>query len=208
MKRYFYILAAFVIFLSSCEKDTEGVSKETAFANFEMTGDPIMFIKPGASFTDPGVKATENGTSLEVKSTGSVNTNVAGVYQIDYAAVNSDGYPGTTSRQVVVFEATPDVAEVDLSGNYARNTNGSVAVFTKIAPGVYSVSNPGGAPGTNLVVIAFQTSLTTVAIPEQVSNDGSITSSTGNAYDPGTKTLVWVIRNPGYGTGVRTFIKQ
>lgn len=208
MKRYFYIVAAFVLFLSSCEKDTEGLSKETAFANFEMTGDPIMFIKPGATFTDPGVTATENGAALEVKRTGTVNTSVAGVYQIDYSAVNSDGYPGTTSRQVVVFEATPDVAAVDLSGNYARNTNGSLAVFTKIAPGVYSVSNPGGAPGTNLIVIAFHLSPTSVAIPEQVSNDGSITSSTGNAYNPATKTLVWTIRNPGYGTAARTFTKQ
>lgn len=208
MKRYFYILAAFVLFLTSCEKDTEGVSKETAFANFEMTGDPIMFLKPGVTFTDPGVKATENGTALEVKSTGAVNTSVVGVYKINYAAVNSDGYPGTTSRQVVVFDVTPDVAEIDLSGSYARNTNGSLAVFSRIAPGVYSVSNPGGAPGTNLVVIAFQTSPTSVAIPEQVSNDGSITSSTGNAYNPATKTLVWTIRNPGYGTAARTFTKQ
>lgn len=208
MKRYFYILAAFVLFLSSCEKDTEGVSKETAFANFEMTGDPIMFLKPGATFTDPGVKATENGAALEVKSTGTVNTSVTGVYQIDYAAVNSDGYPGTTSREVVVFDVSPDVAEADLSGSYARDTNGSLAVFTKIAPGVYLVSNPGGAPGTNLVVIAFHISPNSVAIPEQVSNDGSITSSTGNAYNPATKTLVWTIRNPGYGTAARTFTKQ
>jgi len=208
MKRYFNILAAFVFLLASCEKDTEGVSKETAFANFEMTGDPILFLKPGATFTDPGVKATESGANLEVKSTGTVNTSVAGVYQINYAAVNSDGYPGTTSRQVVVFEATPEVASLDLSGSYARNTNGSLAVFTKIAPGVYSVSNPGGAPGTNLVVIAFHRTPTTVAIPQQVSNDGSVTSSTGNTFNPATNTLVWTIINPGYGTAARTFTKR
>jgi len=201
-------MAAFVFFLSSCEKDTEGVSKETAFANFEMTGDPILFVKPGATFTDPGVTATENGSVLEVKSAGTVNTSVEGVYQITYSAVNSDGYPGTTSRQVVVFDATPEVAAVDLSGSYARNTNGSLAVFTKIAPGVYSVSNPGGAPGTNLVVIAFQRSLTSVGIPQQISNDGSITSSTGNAFNPATNTLVWTIVNPGYGTAARTFTKR
>jgi len=208
MKKYLIILIAFVLSFTSCEKETEGVSKETTFPIMTRNGDEFVYLTKGATFNDPGVTAKEGDTELTVTSTGAVNTSVAGVYTITYSAVNSDGFPGSILRKVVVSDTSPEAALINLSGNYARSTNGSVAVWTRVAPGVYSVFNPGGAPGTNLTVIVFHPTASRLYIPNQVSSDGSITYSSAESYNPLTGTYTWIIENPGYGRGARTFVKQ
>lgn len=208
MKKYLILLAAFVLSLTSCEKDTEGVSKETAFATFAMKGNEFIYLIKGQAYIDPGVTAKENGTDLKVDIAGAVDVTKAGVYTLTYSAVNSDGYPGSIKRTVVVSDISAEAAANDLSGNYARSSNASVAVWTKVAPGVYSVFNPGGAPNTNLTVIVFNPTVSSVYIPQQVSSDGSITSSSNESYNPEKNTYSWVIVNPGYGAALRTFVKQ
>jgi hypothetical protein len=208
MKKYLIILTAFVLCFASCKKETEGISKETSFPVLSRAGDEIIYLKKGEAFTDPGVTATEGDKDLEVKTSGTVDTNVAGVYTLTYSAINSDGYPGSTTRKVVVSDIAADAAANDLSGSYARSTNGSLAVWTKVAPGVYSVFNPGGAPGTDLTVIVFNPTVSRIFIPEQVSSDGSITKSSSEVYNPATATYSWIIVNPGYGTALRTFVKK
>jgi hypothetical protein len=208
MKKYLIILTAFVLSFTSCEKETEGISKETIFPIMTRNGDEFIYLTKGATFSDPGVTAKEGATELTVSTKGTVNTNAVGVYTLTYSAMNSDGFPGSILRKVVVSETTAEAAANDLSGNYARSTNGSVAVWKKVAPGVYSVFNPGGAPGTNLQVIVFNPTASRVYIPQQVSNDGSITYSSAEVYNPLTATYSWIVENPGYGRGVRTFVKQ
>lgn len=208
MKKYLIILTAFVLFFTSCEKETEGISKETTFPVLNRAGEETIYLKKGDVFTDPGVSATEGDQKLEVKTSGTVNTSVQGVYTITYSAINSDGYPGSITRRVVVSDISAEAAAIDLSGSYARDTNGSLAVWTKVAPGVYSVFNPGGAPGTDLTVIVFNPTISRIFIPEQVSSDGSITSSSSEVYNPATGTYSWIIVNSGYGAALRTFVKK
>ena len=98
MKKYILIIAMFAFFLASCEKETEGISKETQFAEFTMAGDQYVSIVKGQSFTDPGVTAKEGSTDLTVTVTGSVDASTVGVYDLVYAAVNKDGYPGSVTR--------------------------------------------------------------------------------------------------------------
>jgi hypothetical protein len=98
----------------------------------------------------------------------------------------------------------------DLSGNYLRAVTGVTAIWTKLAPGVYLITNPGGAAsGTGLKVIAFNPTGFTVTIPSQTSSDANISGALNFTYtngNPPSYTLVFL--NPGYGTGVRTFVKQ
>lgn len=201
------ILASFAILFSSCEKKSEGISRETAFPSFTMAGNKTIFLTLGQTYTEQGVKAKEGDKDLTVKIEGTVNTSAAGVYTLTYSAINSDEFPGSVSRRVVVSDISPAAAANDLSGDYARSTNGSIAEWTRVAPGVYSVFNPGGAPGTNLTVIVFNPTVSRIYIPEQVSSDGSITSSSSETFN-GSTTYTWIILNPGYGTGTRTFVKQ
>ncbi|MFA5229808.1 MAG: immunoglobulin-like domain-containing protein [Candidatus Paceibacterota bacterium] len=116
MKIYKYsllILSLFMFF--SCEKETEGISRVTEYATFEMEGDNFMFVLANSTFTDPGVKAYEGETEIDVEVSGTVNTAVPDVYTIQYSAKNSDGFPVSVVRNVAVVAAMPSN---DLSGSY------------------------------------------------------------------------------------------
>ncbi len=216
MKKYSIFIFTFFIFLASCKKDKiistadqVGISKVTYFPILTMKGDNIIVIEKGASFTDPGVTAKAGESDVPVISTGTVNASSSGVYTINYSATNKDGFSASIRRTVAVYSTEADAAAHDLSGNYARTSNGSIVNWSKIGPGVYKVFNPGGAPGTNLTVIVFNPTGYKIFIPQQLASDGSETSSANESYtNSNPAQFSWKVINPGYGTGQRTFIKQ
>ena len=217
--KYLKIIASFVCLLSlaSCEKTEEvnntddriGHSRVIFFPTISIVGESVILVPLGQTFTDPGALAQVAGADVTYSTTGTVNTNAAGVYQLIYTAVNSEGFSKSASRIVVVYSTDPSAAANDLSGNYARTSNGSIARWTKIAPGVYSVFNPGGAPGTNLTVIVFNQTGFNIKIPVQPASDGSPITSDAEVYNNTTPaSYTWRIVNQGYGTALRTFVKQ
>ncbi|MND44860.1 hypothetical protein D3C80_357090 [compost metagenome] len=186
-----------------------GTSKITQYPILTLNGDRYMAFVNGGTFVDPGATAKAGDQDVPVTVTGSVDSSTPGVYTLTYSAVNSDGFSASVNRTVIIATVDASAENNDFSGNYARNTNGSVAVWTRIAPGVYTVFNPGGAPGTNLTVVVVNSTGTEIEIPEQAASDGSPTSSSDEVYSLGPPaTYKWVILNPGYGTALRTFIKQ
>lgn len=203
-------------FISSCKKDTiintpdrVGTSKVTYYPIITLTGNTIIAVANGTAYTDPGVKAKAGAADVPVTTSGDVTTSEDGVYTVTYSATNSDGFSSSARRTVVVYTTAADAAAHDLSGNYARTLNGSVATWTKIAPGVYTVFNPGGAPGTNLTVVAINPSGFNILIPQQLASDGSPTSSTNESYTNSVPaTYSWKIVNPTYGSSLRIFVKQ
>ena len=117
MKTYKYILVIlFSVFLfAACEKETEGVSRITEYAEFKMSGNEFLFVEKNSTFTDPGVTAFEGETELTVVVKGTVDTSTPGVYTIQYSAENSDKFSASVKRIVAVVAAVPTV---DLSGVY------------------------------------------------------------------------------------------
>ena len=216
MKKFiplFYSLLAVLFF--ACNKDeihnTEdqvGISRVTHFPVLTLNGDRYMTIEEGGTFTDPGIIATEGGAPITYTTDGSVNTGEVGVYDLTYTAVNKDGFPASLTRTVVIYSTESSAAGNDLSGTYIR-TNGVPSTWTKIAPGVYTVLNPGGATGVNLTVVAFNQTGNSIHIPDQTIGDGSTMTSAQEVYSPGPPaTYTWQILNSGYGTQLRTFVKQ
>lgn len=210
---FFFFLTALV----SCNKeddfdyaqDTVGHSRVTYFPVVTVKGPAFIPIAMGSTYTDPGVTATEAGANIAVTTSGTVNTGVPGVYSLTYTAVNKDGFPATGSRTVVVYSTDATAAANDFSGNYARTSNGSIATWTKIAPGVYTVFNPGGAPGTNVTVVVINPTGLTIDLPSQKIGDGSLMSANSETYtNSNPPQYSWAIVNPGYGTALRTFVKQ
>jgi Domain of unknown function (DUF5011) len=215
-KRYLFILIVFVCIISSCEKDpiisndkNVGISRVAYYPSITLTGNTIIAFENGTAFTDPGVKATAGGTDVPIVTTGTVNTAVNGVYTLTYTATNTDG-SSTATRTVVVYSTDDDAASHDLSGKYLRASTGQIATWTKIAPGVYSVQNPGGSPaGPGLIVVAINPTAYDISIPDQIANDGSESSSSDETYTPSSPaTYSWKFLNPLYGTALRTFVKQ
>ena len=162
------LLFAVLVGFSGCEDDTtENVSKVTTYATFEMTGDEVVSIVKGSTFTEPGIKALEGSTNLDVTSSvqfspmptpgftmaqadyqevSGVDTNKEGLYVITYSATNSDGFPATAERLVFVHPSAPDPT-VDLSGNY-RSGSSPASVITKVADGVFFGTNIWGQNST------------------------------------------------------------
>lgn len=213
-KIYFFLLATLLV---CCNKKDNFNYPEGTVAGSRITNFPVLTVKGaqyipvamGSTFTDPGVTATEGGNVIPVTTSGTVNSSSPGVYTLNYSAVNKDGFPSTATRTVVVYSTAADAVANDFSGNYARTSNGVVSTWTKIAPGVYTVLNPGGAAGSSLSVVVINPSGLTIKIPSQRTNDGNITSSTTETYTNSTPPKYsWVIVNPGYGTSLRTFVKQ
>lgn len=127
-KIYFKTLSIFLVVLaasvfSSCEKDkeTEGISKITYFADFKMQGSSEIFLPLGSTFTDPGVKATENNVEIEVKQTitgdyfpaTAVDGSAPNKYVITYKATNKDGFDGSAERVVYVVSTGDLVSSIE-----------------------------------------------------------------------------------------------
>ncbi len=214
---YFAVLIALIGLISSCKKDPiintpdrVGISKVTHFPILTIVGESVILVPNGGTFTDPGVTAKVGTNDVPVTSSGTVNTSQDGIYTILYSAVNSDGFSATTYRTVAVYSTDASSAAHDLSGSYLRSATGELAIWKKIAPGTYLVTNPGGAAsGESLSIIVLNPTGYTVNAPSQHASDGSISSTENETFTPGSPDkYTWVFLNPGYGAGLRTFVKQ
>ncbi len=117
-----FLLAGTVIF-TSCKKDDITDPVVTLNGNSEMT------VSLQGTFTDPGATADDNkdGT-ISPTTTGSVNTNLKGVYEITYTATDAAGNSASVTRRVNV------VNDADgLNGSYSvagTQTAGGSGTYT------------------------------------------------------------------------------
>lgn len=171
MKRKLLILLSLPILFTfvSCEKEleSEGVNtKITYYATFTMTGSPLIFHEFGTPFTEPGIIAEENGVALPIETTvsgiyrsnpsGTVDGNRENKYDVKYSAINSDGYPGSTSRSIYVFKTgdfvtsieglyTATVVRTPSQGSVPADKVLSYVIIWKNTDGSYGISNGDGA---------------------------------------------------------------
>ena len=107
------MLATASLVLTNCDdKESEGVSRLTQYADITLNGDDVMFVKAGTPYNEPGAIAKEGDADVEVSidysgtyfngSVPAINTNIADIYTVTYSAVNKDGFPGSNTRTVVV----------------------------------------------------------------------------------------------------------
>jgi hypothetical protein len=196
-------------FLFSCEKEdaTEHISRITTYPILTLKGDAWVSIPQGGTFTDPGAEATIGGKPVEVTVTNKPNLNAAGVYLTTYSVTNEDGFAASVTRPVIVI--SPVAAAMDISGKYKRNAGANgVSTVTKLGPGMYQTDNVGGvaAPGPSTTVKFFHYDVDKLYGPPQ-DVLGSTFSVIDGTINPGV-SYSWVVINSGYGTAVRTFVKQ
>ncbi|GGH44979.1 DUF5011 domain-containing protein [Dyadobacter endophyticus] len=204
------ILTALTLFAAfSCEEDkvTEGISTITYYPIITLKGEQWNVVKAGAAFTDPGAGAKEGDKDIEVKVTGTVDTKTPGVYTIQYDAVNKDGYSSTEYRYVGVISSA--AWGVDITGSYKRNAGAlGVSKVTKVADNLYKADNVGGVavPSPGDAVFFYYFDKGKLGVPYQL--------TPGNAFECTNATIKegvsysWVVINPGFGTALRTFVKQ
>lgn len=157
-------------FFVACDEDTEGVSKVTTYPTFTVKGNQVMFVQQGSTFTDPGVMANEGETELSVLTSyanGSyvgkkgIDTNQPDKYEATYSAENSDGFSGTTTRNIWVAN----------TGDLTTSIEGLYTSSVQRAP--------------SFAVTAGQSNLTYVIIWKTGANTYQITHAIGGYYDLG-----------------------
>lgn len=196
-----------LLIITSCEKETEHVSKEVkvSFPSIALNGDPVVKLAIGASYTDAGAKLTDDisGAVSDIQPASSdVNTAEPGLYVVSYSAANANGFEANAARIVAVTNVT---GTPDRSGVYTRTATGVDCIVTKIADGLYKVQNPGGAGvGVNIVVYFVEVEPNVFVCPPQPTPDGPFGVIEINFTATGA---TWRVQNAGYGTGVRTFVK-
>lgn len=220
---YFVCVASSLIALQACKKDPDfdygedmvGSSKVVYFPTVAIKGEHTIILDQGAAWTDPGVTAELNGQPTTATNTVTVNTNVPGVYNLEYVATNPQGYTASDWRTVVVVSNSAQVTNNNFAGTYRRD-NGVNVFWTKTGRGVYSVDNPGGAGvGVGFVVKLVNYDGNKIHIPKQLAFDPSIgglntISSNTETYNAGASpvTVRYALTAGGYGTQVRNFTKQ
>jgi hypothetical protein len=212
MKTKLYITALMLFcaaVITGCgDLDSEGVSKTTYYAIIQLNGEQWNRVSQGDTWTDPGAVATEDEQEIALTTGGDVvDTNTPGVYTITYKATNKDGFSSTAYRYVGVI--APSVEGIDLTGKYKRNAGAfGVSTVTKVADNLYKTDNVGGVaaggPGTTVYFYHYDDG--TLGVPYQIVA-GSPFYCTDASVDVGA-SYSWVVINGGYGTALRTFIKQ
>lgn len=113
------LLAGSVVF-TSCKKD-DITNPEVTIIGTDMT------LSLQGTYTEPGATAEDNKDGkLTPTTSGSVNTNLAGVYEITYTATDAAGNSGTAVRKVTV----KNDADAAWSGNYDGNETDALGPYT------------------------------------------------------------------------------
>ena len=209
----FYPLIAVMLF--ACNKtdfhntdDKVGISRVTHFPTFNMSGDRYMSIVVGGSYTEPGVTATEGSADIPVTTSGTVDANTVGVYDISYSATNKDGFSSSVTRTVAVIPAA-EVTGVDISGKYANVGSFSyVATVQKLAPGFYVSDNVWGG-GSSAVIASYIITVdgTNLVIPLNAISPYGPVEGTGMLDNSGNMTLSLTLINFGL-TSTKNWKKQ
>lgn len=135
------IIAMCTILFTSCDSDsTGGVSSVTSYPNMELNGESLIVLTQGQPYTEAGATSEASGSSLSVNIEGTVENNKPGVYKLKYSSVNSDGFPATLTRTVIILSNQPST--IDLSGTFLRSGNPNNV--TKLAERKYICDNATG----------------------------------------------------------------
>ena len=148
-KNIFYtmLLALGVLILSSCDKDTEGLSSITTYAVMELNGDKLMKTNVGSTFNDPGCTATMGGEDVSdlIQVSSNVDTSKPGFYTVNYIVYNEDGFPASASRDVMVVDpnnfASAYLSECEFG---SRHYYDLPVTITKRADGNYVIDDLAG----------------------------------------------------------------
>ena len=100
-----FALVAFMV--TSCSKDSEGLSRFTYYPTIELEGETYLVWDKGTPWVEPGFSSVLNGedVSSEVVISGTPDVNKSGIYKLTYTTKkNEDGFDASATRTVVVLD--------------------------------------------------------------------------------------------------------
>ncbi|HXS36385.1 MAG TPA: hypothetical protein VN721_06765 [Flavipsychrobacter sp.] len=212
------VLFLVVFCILGCKKKYNAVSQvvRVSTPTVTLTGSLYYSIPVGGSL--PTISATAYDSvykqSLPVtidKST--LDNSTPGLYIVQIVATNQYGYKGSANVYVGVTNVP---AAENLAGQYLRGATGAIVNVSKLATGMYLTDNFGGvdttaSPGFNFSAVFVQTSDTTIdfGASGQPTADGTlIVTDASLTTVPGDTSFSYKVTASGFGTSLRTFVKQ
>lgn len=190
--KYLALGALVALSLTSCDKDTEGVTDVTYYPVITLEGSDVL-LSLGESYVDPGYSADLGGEDVtsQVVVSDNIDTSSIGLYKVSYTVTNPDGFSATATRNVIVYDSS---VTLDMEGSYdtdmtetkygaAKNPFSAYAAsygntsqctgieFTKLAPGFYYCNDVFGGWYHQIRGYAERYCMTGYL---SLSNDGSI----------------------------------
>ena len=149
------LIVVLPLFIYSCEKETEGLSKVTTPCNIELLGGKTVLVEVGTQYVEYGCKAFEGETDVtsKVDISGTLDTDMLGLYTKRYKVVNSDGAITIAKRLVVVFDpasasgfyrASKDSYRISSAGTGKSSANfpgNHVILIYQEKSGAYNISD-------------------------------------------------------------------
>lgn len=204
-----FIFTAALFTFTACDdtSDTENVSRITNYPIVNLNGESIVVLTQGDTYEELSAVATAGTEELPLTTVGTVDANTPGVYKVSYTATNSDGFPASKTRTVIVLSSAPSA--YNLQGTFLRNGNPNTVV--QISDRVYTANNAGGLPagqsGDWLFVTFYNIDDSTLYIPYQDTPSGiSVESTDGDLIN--NNRFTWVLKASAvYGSALRDFTR-
>ena len=160
--KYLAMGALVALSLTSCDKDTEGLTDVTYYPVITLEGGDVL-LNLGENYVDPGYSADLGGEDVtsQVVVNDNIDNSSIGLYQVTYTVTNADGFSATATRNVIVYDSSvtlsmAGVYETDMNASIYANTGNTFAayaaaygnttqcvgiVFDELAPGFYYVND-------------------------------------------------------------------
>ena len=211
MRKILIAMSFAVITMAACKKDPDNVS------TVQTVSRPTIIL-PGAfySINTGGTLPTITGTAydsflkesypVEIVGTEALDNTTPGLYVISAKSTNKYGFYSKSNIYVAVTDISPNI---HLEGNYVRAATGYVMHVTRLANGLYSVSNFFGVAGLDADAYFAHLKDSIIAMPPQSTSLGLLeTSSQKVKMAPGDTTLSWVLQTLTTNRSLRVFKKQ
>ena len=218
MKKLILLSVFGTLAIFSCKKKANDPSTlvTPSFPTITLTGSQFYSIQVGGTL--PSISATAydsfyNETDNVLIDQSTLDNTTPGLYQVSLSATNKYGFIGYNAVYIGVTSAS---ASLNLAGSYIRlATPGRVAHVTKLGTGLFMTDNVGGVDitdpttGAAIPAVFVVTSDSTIDFGSQMTAAGTLTASQqGLTLVPGDTTLSYALALTGFGTQLRTFVKQ
>ena len=170
---------------------------DTTAPQIWLNGTPTMLVAGGTPWIDPGVGMFDNedGTSVPVTVTGSVNTNAVGVYTITYTATDSHNNSSSVSRAVDVFYSWSGFNQpVNMDGSSIFKLGSTIPLKFQLTGGNANVV--GG-----IVSRLYLAKMNDGIAGSELEATSTSTADTGNVFRFGNGTYMYNLSTKGLSSG-------
>jgi hypothetical protein len=183
------------ILSAACESegDSFGISTITYFPSFELVDGESVVVETGNEFV-PDAIVVEGENELEPTIDSNVDTEVPGIYNVVYSAINSDGYAGSATQEVIVYD--PAIVPTDVTGNIVDVNNSSRKATITLVPGTTNLFLGSDMGFAGVFPLYFQMDGDVMTVVPQTFALGQ--TSVEGSYDPVTKRFSVLIQPAGF----------